>query len=84
MCRLVVIFGRNSSRSTGEWYGLKARTQVVVHEIEKRCEVGGSDFTGLGLAAIGDTFKKRLDKINGEYLQAPVAMFRQKGVITDS
>jgi hypothetical protein len=43
-------------------------------EIEKRREVGESDFPGLGFATVGDTFQKRMDKINREFLQLPAAM----------
>jgi hypothetical protein len=49
-------------------------TQVVVNEIEKRCEVGESDFSSLGFATVGDALQKRLDKINCEFLQLQVAM----------
>jgi hypothetical protein len=45
-----------------------------VHEIEKRCKVGESDFPGLGFATVGDAFQKRLYKINREFLQLSVAM----------
>ena len=43
-------------------------------EIEKRCEVGEADFTGLRFAAVGDALQKRLDQINREFLQLLVAM----------
>ncbi len=43
-------------------------------EIEERCEVGESDFTGLGFAAVSDALQKRLDQINREFLQLPIAM----------
>ena len=49
-------------------------TQVVVDEIEKRCEVGEADFPGLGFTTVGDALQKRLDKINREFLQLQVAM----------
>jgi len=45
-----------------------------VDEIEKRCQVGESDFTGLEFATVGDAFQKRLDKINCEFLKLLVAM----------
>ena len=43
-------------------------------EIEKRGQVVESDFPGLRFAAIGDAFQKRLDQIDREFLQLPVAM----------
>ncbi len=43
-------------------------------EIEKRCQVGEADFPGLGFAAVGDALQKRLDQINREFLQLPIAM----------
>ena len=45
-----------------------------MNEIEKRCEVGESDFSSLRFAAVGDALQKRLDKINLEFLQLQVAM----------
>ena len=45
-----------------------------MHEIEKRREVGESDFSSLGFATVGDALQKRLDKINCEFLQLQVAM----------
>jgi hypothetical protein len=54
---------------------LKIRAQVVVHKIEKRCEVGESDFAGLGLSAIGDALQESLYEVNREFLQFPIAMF---------
>jgi hypothetical protein len=45
-----------------------------VDEIEKRCQVGESDFTGLRFAAVGDALQKRLDQINREFLQFTAAM----------
>jgi hypothetical protein len=36
--------------------------------------LGKSDFPGLGFAAVGDSFQKRLDKVNREFLQIPVAV----------
>jgi len=36
--------------------------------------VGEADFPGLGFTTVGDAFKKRLDKINREFLQFPIAM----------
>ena len=45
-----------------------------MNEIEKRCEVGESDFSSLGFATVGDALKKRLDQIDREFLQLPVAM----------
>jgi len=48
---------------------LEIGAQVVVDEIEKRGQVGESDFPGLGFAAVGDTLKKRLGQINREFLQ---------------
>ena len=45
-----------------------------MHEIEKRREVGESNFPGLGFATVGNAFQKRLDKINREFLQFQVAM----------
>ena len=51
-----------------------------MNEIEKRCEVGESDFSSLGLATVGDALQKRLDKINREFLQLPIAMVTAEGV----
>jgi hypothetical protein len=48
-------------------------------EIEKRREVGESNFPSLGFATVGDAFQKRLDKINREFLQIPVAMVPAEG-----
>jgi hypothetical protein len=45
-----------------------------VDEIEKRGQVGKSDFSSLGFATVGDAFQKRLNHINREFLQLPVAM----------
>jgi len=45
-----------------------------VNEIEERREVGESDFTGLGFAAVGDALQKRLDQIDRELLQLQVSM----------
>jgi hypothetical protein len=45
-----------------------------VDEIEERCQVGESDFPGLGFASVGDDFQKSLDKINREFLQLQVSM----------
>ena len=58
---------------------MKVRTQVVVNEIEKRCEVGKSDFPGLGFAAIGDALQKCLNDVNREFLQLQVAMVSAEG-----
>jgi len=45
-----------------------------VNEIEQRGQVGESDFAGLGFAAVGDALRKRLAKINREFLRlSPVA-----------
>ena len=43
-------------------------------EIEKRCQVGESNFLGLGFATGGDALQKSLDKVNREFLQLPIAM----------
>ena len=53
---------------------MKAWTQVVVNEIEKRCEVGESDFSSLGFAPVGDALQERLNDVNREFLQFKVAM----------
>ena len=53
---------------------MKIGTQVVVDEIEKRRDVGESDFSGLGFTTVGNALQKRLDKINREFLQLQVAM----------
>jgi hypothetical protein len=45
-----------------------------VREIEKRGEVGESDFAGLRFAAVGDAIPKRLNDVNCEFLQVQVAM----------
>ena len=45
-----------------------------MNEIEKRCEMGESDFSGLGFTTVGNALQKRLDKINCEFLQLQVAM----------
>ena len=75
MFQFVVIFGRNSFRSMGGIARvLKIRTQVVVNEIEKRCQVGEADFSSLGFATVGNAFQEPLDKINREFLQLPVAI----------
>jgi len=50
-----------------------------VNEIEERCQVGESDFTGLGFAAVGDALHEGLDKVNREFFQFPVAMLPAKG-----
>ena len=43
-------------------------------EVKERCQVGESDFAGLGFASVGDAFQKRLGKVNREFLQLQVAM----------
>ena len=43
-------------------------------EIEKRCQVGESDFPCLRFATVSDAFQKRLDQIDREFLQLPIAM----------
>jgi len=48
-------------------------------EIEERRDVGESDFPGLGFTTVCDALQKRLDKINREFLQLPVAMFPAEG-----
>lgn len=48
-------------------------------EIEKRCQVGESDFPGLWFAAVGDAFQKRLDQINREVLKFQIAMVPAEG-----
>ena len=58
---------------------LEIWTQIVVDEIEKRCQVGEADFPGLGFAAVGDAFQKLLDKINREFLQLQVAVVPAEG-----
>ena len=45
-----------------------------MNDIEERCEVGESNFPGLGFTPVGDALQKRLDKINRQFLQLPVAM----------
>ena len=45
-----------------------------MNEIEKRCEVGESDFPGLGFAPVGDALQERLNDVNREFLQFKVAM----------
>jgi len=50
-----------------------------VREVEKRREVGKSDFSGLGFAAIGDALQKRLDEVNRKFLQFQVAMVPAEG-----
>jgi len=58
---------------------VKVRTQVVVDEIEKRSQVGESDFPGLGFATVGDAFQESLNEVNREFLQLPVAMVSAEG-----
>jgi hypothetical protein len=58
---------------------LEIGAQVVVNEIEKRGQVGESDFPGLGLSAVGDAFQKRLNQIKREFLQIPVAVVPAEG-----
>ena len=48
-------------------------------EIEKRCQVGESDFPGLRFAAVGDVFQKRLDKFNRDFLQLSVSIVPAEG-----
>ena len=48
-------------------------------EIEKRCQMGKPDFPGLGFTTVGDALQKRLDKINREFLQLPIAMVPAEG-----
>jgi hypothetical protein len=48
----------------------------VVDEIEKRCEVGESDFPGLGFATVGDARQESLNEVNREFLQLSVAMIK--------
>jgi len=36
--------------------------------------MGEPDFPGLGFTTVGDALQKRLDKINREFLQLPIAM----------
>jgi hypothetical protein len=48
-------------------------------EIEKRCQVGKSDFPGLGFTSVGDAFQKSLDKINRDFFKLPVAMVPAEG-----
>ena len=48
-------------------------------KIEERREVGESDFSGLGFAAIGDALQKCLNKVNREFLQFQVAMVPAEG-----
>jgi hypothetical protein len=50
-----------------------------LNEIEKRGQVGESDFPGLEFAALGDALQKRLDQINREFLQIPIAMVLAEG-----
>jgi len=54
-------------------------TQVVVDEIEKRGEVGESNFSSLRFAAVGDALQEHLDKISREFLQLKVAMVSAEG-----
>ena len=48
-------------------------------EIEKRCQVSEADLPRLGFATVGEALQKRLDKINREFLQFPVAMVPAEG-----
>jgi hypothetical protein len=50
-----------------------------VDKIEKRFEVGKSDFPRLRFATVGDTFQKRLNQINREILQLKVAVVPAEG-----
>ena len=50
-----------------------------MNEIEKRREVGESDFPGLGFATIGDALQKRLNNVSREFLQLKVAMVPAEG-----
>ena len=45
-----------------------------MNEIEKRREVGESDFPGLGFEPVGDAFQKCLNDVNREFLYLQVAM----------
>jgi hypothetical protein len=51
----------------------------VVDKIEKRCEVGESDFPGLGFATVGDAHQESLNEVNREFLQLQVAMVPAEG-----
>ncbi len=48
-------------------------------EIEKRCQVGESDFPSLGFAAVGDALQESLNEVNREFLQLQVAMVPAEG-----
>jgi hypothetical protein len=50
-----------------------------VDEIEKRCQVGESNFAGLGFATVGDALQERLDQIDREFLQFTAAMVSAEG-----
>jgi hypothetical protein len=47
---------------------LGIEAQAVVDEFEKRCQVGESDFPGMGLAVVRDALRKSLNKINRDFL----------------
>jgi hypothetical protein len=75
MFQLVVIFGRNSFRSIGELQGFwKSGLRLLWMKLKNDVSSTESDFPGLGFAAVSDSFKKRLDEFNREFLQLPVAM----------
>ena len=57
---------------------LGIEAQVVVDEIEERCQEGESDFQSLGFAAVGDALQKHLDQINREFLKLQVAVVLAK------
>ena len=50
-----------------------------MREVEKRREVGESDFPGLGFAAVGDSLQERLNNVNREFLQFLVVMVPAEG-----
>jgi len=57
---------------------LGIEAQVVVDEIEERCQEGESDFQSLGFAAVSDVLQKHLDQINREFLKLQVAVVPAK------
>ena len=46
-----------------------------MNEIEKRGQVGESDFQRLGFATVSDALQERLDQINSEFFQLSAAVF---------
>jgi len=50
-----------------------------VDEIEKGCQMGESNFAGLGFATVGDALQERLDQIDREFLQFTATMVPAEG-----